>query len=143
MAALLRISALAMPFLVAVTARSQPIAETHNTTISKLIEILRTEQNENVRYMVASILPQVVEDDRARSTSPITIDEIAGLLGDRSDAVRGDAASALGVIGPPAARTVPLLVQALKRAEAEFIHPGQLGPSSFSGDQICVALERI
>ncbi len=107
----------------------------------KLLEILRTEKDHVVRFMVSGILPQLVEWGKPESIA--LIDELASFLTDSDDAVRGDAASALGVIGPPAARYVPLLVQALKRAETEFNRPGQLAPSAFSGDQICMALERI
>ena len=107
----------------------------------KLLEILHTEKDQGVRFMVGGILPQLVESGKPESIA--LVDELAGFLTDSNDAVRSDVASALGVIGPPAARTVPLLVQALKRAETEFIRPGQLGPSAFSGDQICMALERI
>jgi len=118
-------------------------ASPRNATLMKLIEIVRTEQAPKVRNLVAGNLPQLVEWGKPDSTSAAMIDEFANLLGDRSDAVRANAASALGVIGRPAARTVPLLMQALRKAEAEYIHPGQLGPSSFSGDQICMALEQI
>jgi len=109
----------------------------------KLIAILKTEQNQNIRYMIGSILSQIVEFDKPRSASSATIDEITGLLDDDSDGVRGFAANALGTIGPPAARAIPALVRALKRAEDEFIHPGQLGPSAFSGDDICEAFDKI
>ena len=142
MAAAVRILLFAVPFLMAVP-NSPAIAQARSTAISKLIGILRTERNENVRYIVASILPQIVEDEKPRSTNLITIAEIASLLSDESDAVRGDAALALGVAGPAAAKTVGRLVQALRRAEEEFIRPGEQAPSSFSGDQICAAFEQI
>jgi len=100
------------------------------------------EQSEYVRDDLSSMLPQMVEDEQPRSLSSGTVDEIASLLADDLDAVRANAAAALGTIGPPAARAVPVLMRALKRAEDEFIRPG-LRPGSFSGDQICEALQRI
>jgi hypothetical protein len=118
-------------------------ASTRNDTIIKLIDILRTEQDPGYRYMVAGILPQLVEWGKPDTTNPIVIDALARLLTDSADAIRANAAAALGLIGPPASRTVPLLVDALRRAEAEFIRPGQLRPSSFSGDEICMALQQI
>jgi len=110
-----------------------------NDSVADLIAKIRGEQDVNARYMLSFTLPDLVE--RQRDTS--NIDAIASLLEDPSDAVRGFAASALARIGPAAARVTPMLATALLRAEREFIRPGELRPSAFSGDQICEALQSI
>jgi HEAT repeats len=130
--------------IIAVPALAQQNAQsTHQTTIIKLVEIIRAEQDPNYRDFLAGNLPQLVEWGKPESTSAAVINALANLLDDNSDGVRGNAASALGTIGPAAARTAPRLLEAMKRAEAQFIRPGELRPSSFSGDSICEALQRI
>ncbi len=118
-------------------------AAPQNSSISELVAKLRQQREPLSRYELASSLPELVERDRSKAASPMIIDQIGSLLDDPSDGVRGYAASALGLIGAPAAQIAPHLVEALKRGEAEFIHRGELRPSSFSGDQICQALLEI
>jgi hypothetical protein len=81
-----------------------------------------------------------------------TIDEMAGLLEDNSDAVRGRVAIALGNIGEPAKHTVPALEKAFVRAK-EYITTAQNNPQPVYGyrnyglgtsaDSICFALQRL
>jgi HEAT repeat protein len=81
-----------------------------------------------------------------------TIDEIAGLLDDNSDAVRGRMAIALGNIGEPAKHAVPALEKAFDRAK-EYIATARNSPQpaigyrSFglgtSADSICFALMKL
>jgi hypothetical protein len=123
--------------------RADTVRSTHETTIIKLIEIIRAEQDRFYKYFLATNLPELVESGKPESTNSTVVDALAGLLDDDEDGVRSSAASALGNIGPAAARTAPRLLEAMRRAEAEFIRPGELRPSSFSGDSICEALQRI
>src|SRR5262245_20637083 len=81
-----------------------------------------------------------------------TIDEIAGLLEDNSDAVRGRMAIALGNIGAPAKHTVPALERAFVKAK-EYMAAGQrtqqpsIGYRNYglgtSADSICFALAKL
>ena len=137
-------SLMGLVLLVAAPALAQQNAtSTHQTTIIKLIEIIRAEQDPNYRDFLAGNLPQLVEWGKPESTSSSVVDAVADLLDDTNDGVRGYAASALGAIGPAAARITPRLLEAMKRAEAEFIRPGELQPSFFSGESICETLQRI
>ena len=81
-----------------------------------------------------------------------TIDEIAGLLEDNSDTVRGRMAIALGNIGAPAKHTVPALEKAFVKAK-EFTAAAQSNPQptigfrtyglGTSADSICDALAKL
>jgi len=115
----------------------------NETSVAELIVMIKTEQAFLARYELASRLPGLVDRQKTDPVDPAMVDAVTALLEDPLDGVRFFAALALGRIGPPAARVVPILATALKRAEDEFIRPGQLGPSSFSGDAICEAFERI
>jgi hypothetical protein len=131
--------------LLAVACACVPLAlrAAPNNSIPELIANIRSEQDGNARYMLSVTLPDLVERQGGDNMDASNVDAIASLLEDRSDAVRGFAASALGRIGPAATRITPMLATALLRAEREFIRPGNLVPSSFSGDQICEAVQSI
>ena len=82
----------------------------------------------------------------------MTIDDIAGLLDDNSDAVRGRMAIALGNIGEPAKHTVPALEKAFVRgkdylAAAQINPPPNVGYRNFgvgsSVDSVCFALLKL
>ena len=104
------------------------------------------------RERSAQILVAVVRRMDVSTIDKATIDEIAGLLEDNSDAVRGRMAIALGNIGAPAKHTVPALQKAFVRAK-EFMAAAQNDPQppnnyrnyglSTSADSICFALMRL
>ena len=104
------------------------------------------------RERAAQILVAIVRRMDVTVIDQATIDEIAGLLEDNSDAVRGRMAIALGNIGPGAKHTVPALEKAFVRAK-EHIATGQTSPEprigyrnyglGTSADSICFALMRL
>ena len=103
------------------------------------------------RERSAQILVAIVRRMDVSVIDKATIDEIAGLLEDNSDAVRGRMAIALGNIGAPAKHTVPALEKAFVRAR-EFA-AGQNAPQpsigyrnfglGTSADSICFALAKL
>ena len=104
------------------------------------------------RERAAQILVAIVRRMDVTMIDQATIDEIAGLLEDNSDSVRGRMAIALGNIGPPAKYTVPALEKALVRAK-EYVADAQNNVQSSPGirnfglgssaDSICFALMRL
>lgn len=104
------------------------------------------------RERAAQILVAVVRRMDVSVIDQATIDEIAGLLEDNSDAVRGRMAIALGNIGPAAKHTAPALEKAFVRAK-EYIAASQSSPQPSTGyrnyglgtsaDSICFALMRL
>src|SRR5262245_9655041 len=70
------------------------------------------------RERAAQILVAIIRRMDVSVIDTASIDEIAGLLEDNSDAVRGRMAIALGNIGAPAKHTVPALEKAFVRARA-------------------------
>jgi|SRR5215467_6092825 len=73
-----------------------------------------------------------------------TIDEIAMMLSDKSEAVVYAAASALGDIGQPAIHTVPALLTALKELEASHSRgPVRPAPSIGAEDAIVNTLIKL
>src|SRR6185436_5181378 len=76
------------------------------------------------RERSAQILVAIIRRMDVSVIDKATIDEIAGLLEDNSDAVRGRMAIALGNIGAPAKHTVPALEKAFVRAR-EYAAAGQ------------------
>jgi hypothetical protein len=106
------------------------------------------------RERSAQILVAIVRRMDVSVIDMATIDEIAGLLEDNSDGVRGRMAIALGNIGPSAKHTVPALEKAFVRAK-EHIADTQKNPPSptapfnrnyglgTSADSICFALMRL
>ena len=113
------------------------------TNVIQLVGMIQAAQDDFVRDDLASQLPDMVDRQKANPADPAMVDAIAALLTDSLDIVRASSADALGRIGPSAARAVPLLAGALRRGEEEFIRPGELRPSYFSGDAICDAFKRI
>lgn len=104
------------------------------------------------RERSAQILVAIVRRMDASMIDKATIDEIAGLLEDNSDTVRGRMAIALGNIGEPAKYTVPALLKAFeksKEAAAEAQNNPQASPRirnfglGTSADSICFALMRL
>jgi hypothetical protein len=104
------------------------------------------------RERSAQILSALIRRMDVSVIDKATIDEIAGLLEDNSDTVRGRMAIALGNIGAPAKHTVPALEKAFVRAK-EYVAAGQsnLQPTigfrayglGTSADSICDALAKL
>jgi hypothetical protein len=104
------------------------------------------------RERSAQILVAIIRRMDVSVIDQATIDEIAGLLEDNSDAVRGRMAIALGNIGPAAKHTVPALEKAFVRAK-DAIAAAQNNPLPARGfriyglgtsaDSICFALARL
>jgi hypothetical protein len=104
------------------------------------------------RERAAQILVAIVRRMDVTTIDKATIDEIAGLLDDKSDTVRGRMAIALGNIGEPAKYTVPALQKAFERAKqvaAEAQSNPQASPVirnyglGTSADSICFALMKL
>src|SRR5262245_14339939 len=104
------------------------------------------------RERSAQILVAIIRRMDVTVIDMATIDEIAGLLDDNSDAVRGRMAIALGNIGAPAKHTVPALEKAFVKAKA-YVAEGQRNPQASIGyrnyglgtsaDSICFALGKL
>jgi hypothetical protein len=103
------------------------------------------------RERAAQILVAIVRRMDVSAIDKATIDEIAGLLEDKSDAVRGRMAIALGNIGPAAKHAVPALEKAFVRAK-DYIAASQNSPEPSTGrnyglgtsaDSICFALGKL
>jgi hypothetical protein len=108
------------------------------------------------RERSAQILVAIVRRMDVSVIDMATIDEIAGLLEDDSDTVRGRMAIALGNIGPAAKHTAPALRKAFARAK-ELIAANQANPPAptapfnrnygfglgTSADSICFAMMRL
>lgn len=116
-----------------------------NSAIAEMIAQVRAAQNPDVRGELARVLLETIGSHKDEASEPGTIDDLAALLDDPLDYVRSQVALALGELGRPASRASPLLVRALKRAEADFIYSPTVvfRPSYFSGDAICEAFEQI
>ena len=104
------------------------------------------------RERSAQLLVALIRRMDVSTIDRATIDEIAGLLEDNSDAVRGRMAIALGNIGEPAKHTVPALEKAFGRAK-DYVAASQTNPQpavrnrnfglGTSADSICFALARL
>jgi len=104
------------------------------------------------RERSAQLLVALIRRMDVSTIDKATVDEIAGLLEDNSDAVRGRAAIALGNIGEPAKHTVPALEKAFVRGK-EYITAVQSNPQPRGGfrnfglgtsaDSICFALAKL
>lgn len=102
------------------------------------------------RERSAQILVAIIRRMDVTAIDMATIDEIAGLLEDNSDTVRGRMAIALGNIGAPAKHTVPALEKAFVRAK-DYLAANQNNPPpgfrnfglGTSADSICFALMRL
>lgn len=116
-----------------------------SSVIVQMIAQVRAAQDPYVRGELARMLLESIGSHKDEASEPRTIDDLAALLDDPLDYVRSQVAQALGELGPPASRASPLLVRALKRAEAEFIYSptAVFRPGYFSGDAICEAFEQI
>jgi fructose-specific component phosphotransferase system IIB-like protein len=104
------------------------------------------------RERSAQLLVALIRRMDVSTIDRATIDEIAGLLEDNSDAVRGRMAIALGNIGEPAKHTVPALEKAFARAK-DYVAAAQNSPQpaigyrnfglGTSADSICFALAKL
>jgi len=104
------------------------------------------------RERSAQLLVALIRRMDVSTIDRATIDEIAGLLEDNSDAVRGRMAIALGNIGEPAKHTVPALEKAFARAK-DYVAASQNSPQpavgyrnfglGTSADSICYALAKL
>lgn len=104
------------------------------------------------RERAAQLIVALVRRMDVTTIDRTTIDDIAGLLDDNSDAVRGRMAIALGNIGEPAKHTVPALEKAFVRAK-EYLTAAQNNPPPPSGyrnfgvgssaDSVCFALLKL
>ena len=104
------------------------------------------------RERSAQLLVALIRRMDVSTIDRATIDEIAGLLEDNSDAVRGRMAIALGNIGEPAKHTVPALEKAFARAK-DYVAASQNSPQpavgyrnfglGTSADSICFALAKL
>jgi len=104
------------------------------------------------RERSAQLLVALIRRMDVSTIDRATIDEIAGLLADNSDAVRGRMAIALGNIGEPAKHTVPALEKAFARAK-DYVAAAQNSPQpaigyrnfglGTSADSICFALAKL
>jgi hypothetical protein len=104
------------------------------------------------RERSAQLLVALIRRMDVSTIDKATIDEIAGLLEDKSDTVRGRMAIALGNIGEPAKHTAPALEKAFARAK-EYIASAQNTPQpsigyrnnglGTSADSICFALAKL
>ena len=104
------------------------------------------------RERSAQLLVALIRRMDVSTIDKATIDEIAGLLEDNSDAVRGRMAIALGNIGEPAKHTVPALEKAFARAK-DYVAASQNSPQpavgyrnfglGTSADSICFALAKL
>jgi hypothetical protein len=75
---------------------------------------------------------------------PATMDHISVLLADPDDGTRSTAAECLGLIGPPAMRTVPALEKARKLSDSILdADPSPMLPTQYSGQAIRWALRQI
>jgi len=117
-------------------------AKTEYSDVAELVAEISAEDDVYFRHELASALPEFVELEMERTGDTQIIDLTATLLEDPLDVIRGYAADALGRIGPRAGRVTPLLLEALRRGEAE-LPPTILAPSAFSGISICIALDKI
>jgi hypothetical protein len=104
------------------------------------------------RERSAQIIVAIIRRMDVTTIDKATIDEIAGLLDDKSDTVRGRMAIALGNIGEPAKYTVPALLKAFERskeAAANAVNNPQASPIirnyglGTSADSICFALMKL
>ena len=108
------------------------------------------------RERSAQILVAIVRRMDVSVIDMATIDEIAALLEDNSDAVRGRMAIALGNIGPAAKHTPPALQRAFVRAKEHIAYVQSNPPSptapfnrnygfglGTSADSICFALMKL
>jgi len=104
------------------------------------------------RERSAQLLVALIRRMDVSTIDRATIDEIAGLLEDNSDTVRGRMAIALGNIGEPAKHTVPALEKAFARAK-DYVAAAQNSPQpaigyrnfglGTSADSICFALAKL
>ena len=143
---------LAIALSVSIAAESQVLDQpdatagsSRNSVIVEMIAQVRAAQDPDVRGELARVLHETIGNHKDEASEPGTIDALAALLDDPLDYVRSQVALALGELGPPASRASPLLVRALRRAEADFIYSPTVvfRPSYFSGDAICEAFEQI
>jgi HEAT repeat protein len=113
--------------------------------IETMIKNITAEHSTPIRARLAEQLSTFIQhSDRAAidALDAKEIDDLAGLLSDRDDVVRFWAALALGHIGAPAARAIPVLERALREAEPA-LGSNIIGPDLSSASAIRGALRKI
>jgi len=121
-------------------------------TLKTLLLQLRVNPYPPPRERSAQLLVALIRRMDVTTIDRATIDQIAGLLEDKSDAVRGRMAIALGNIGEPAKHTVPALEKAFVSAK-DYIAASQNSPQpaigyrnyglGTSADSICFAMAKL
>lgn len=145
------ISVLLLAALAAVSASAQERAPPDDlTNLKSLLLQLKVNPYPPPRERSAQLLVALIRRMDVTAIDRATVDEIAGLLEDNSDAVRGRVAVALGNIGESAKHTVPTLENAFVRAK-EYAG-SQAGTrqtaagrnwAATSADSICFALAKL
>ncbi len=109
----------------AAPAQDRASLETEDRTallVAQMIAKVRSVSSSEIRIAYAESLRMVIRylagEGRLESIDDSHIDEMAELLEDESDALRGVVAGALGHLGPRAARAVPALEEALRKVDA-------------------------
>jgi hypothetical protein len=125
------------------TAATASNVDDKNEDILRMVNKIKADQSEESRINLADDLAISIARMKVRSdVSGASIDAIASLLSDSSDAVRGAAAWAISYFGSRAEPSMPLLVQALARieqAESKSVVKGE----STSELPICSAMLKI
>jgi hypothetical protein len=123
-------------------ARSEKVDDCKDMKL--LLATIATESSEEKRDALSEQLPHVLMNRRGCGINPDIMDHISVLLADPSDVVRSWAAVTLGIIGPPAIRTVPALKKALRQSDSILDpDPSPFLPTQYSGQAIREALRKI
>ena len=141
---------LALAWLSAAAQEPAPPSDLEN--LKTLLLQLKVNPYPPPRERSAQLVVALVRRMDVTTIDRMTIDDIAGLLEDNSDAVRGRMAIALGNIGEPAKHTVPALEKAFARAK-DYIAAAQNNPQPAPGyrnfglgtsaDSVCFALLKL
>ncbi|HIC82365.1 MAG TPA: hypothetical protein EYH07_17975 [Kiloniellaceae bacterium] len=109
----------------AALAQDRASLETQDRTallVTQMIARVRSVDSPEIRVAYAQSLGMVIRylsaEGKLETIDDSHIDDLAELLEDESDALRGVVAGALGHLGPRAARAVPALEEALRKVEA-------------------------
>jgi len=122
------------------------------TTVKDLLKEIKINPYPPPRERSAQLVVAWIRRMDVSAIDQMTIDELIGLLDDKSDSVRGRMAIALGIIGPAAKRSIPALEKAFVKgkevvSDPAYKQPGPrpnaLFPGSSSADSICFALAKL
>src|SRR6185436_19680598 len=145
-AALLALAALAGP------AVAQQGQQDDLTTVKGLLREIKINPYPPPRERSAQLVVAWVRRMDIATIDQATVDEMVGLLEDKSDSVRGRMAIALGIIGPAAKSAIPALEKAFVKGKEVVSdpaykpagpRPNALFPGSSSADSICFALAKL